>query len=64
MTTDCKVAIVVLHLIKKIYLAPLSPYLGMRLPKIKSEVYHVCIIACVYVQHVQSCSLNPFEFPI
>lgn len=32
----------------------------MRLPKIKFEDHHVCIIACVYVQYVLSCSPNPF----
>ena len=32
----------------------------LRLPKIKFEGHHVCIIACVYVQYVLSCSLNPF----
>ena len=32
----------------------------LRLPKIKFESHHVCIIACVYVQYVLSCSPNPF----
>ena len=32
----------------------------LRLPKSKFEGHHVCIIACVYVQYVLSCSLNPF----
>lgn len=49
-----------------------SPYPMMRLEairkrprrfeatQIKFEGHHVCIIACVYVQYVLSCSLNPF----
>lgn len=32
----------------------------LRLPKIKFESHHVCIIACVYIQNVLSCSPNPF----
>ena len=32
----------------------------LRLPKIKFEGHHVCIIACIYVQYVLSYSLNPF----